>query len=49
MVVMENEIRKNTKGKIFVVNDYKLMKRGQYEKMGNPLALSLDLKNVPLD
>ncbi len=49
MVVLENEIRKGTKGKIFEVNDYKLMRRGQYEKMGNPLALSLDLKNVPLE
>lgn len=49
LVVLENEPRKGTKGKIFVVNDYKLMKRGQYEKMGNPLALSLDLKNVPLE
>jgi outer membrane protein OmpA-like peptidoglycan-associated protein len=25
------------------------MKRGQYQKMGNPLALSLDLKKVPLE
>lgn len=49
VVVVESEIRKDTKGKIFVVNDYKLMKRSQYEKLGNPLALSLDLKNVPLD
>jgi len=49
MVVLENELRKGTKGKIFVVKDYKLMKRTQYEKMGNPLALTLDLKNVPLD
>jgi outer membrane protein OmpA-like peptidoglycan-associated protein len=49
MVVLENEIRKGTKGKIFVVNDYKLMRRGVYQKMGNPLALSLDLKNVPLE
>jgi len=49
MVVVENELRKGTKGKIFVVKDYKLMKRTQYEKMGNPLALTLDLKNVPLD
>jgi outer membrane protein OmpA-like peptidoglycan-associated protein len=49
VLVMENELRKGTKGKIFVVNDYKLMKRNQYEKMGNPLALTLDLKNVPLD
>jgi len=49
LVVLENDIRKGTKGKIFIVNDYKLMKRGQYEKMGNPLALSPDLKNVPLE
>jgi outer membrane protein OmpA-like peptidoglycan-associated protein len=49
LVVLENDIRNDTKGKIFIVNDYKLMRRGQYEKMGNPLALSLDLKNVPLE
>ena len=49
MLVLENDTRKNTKGKIFVVNDYKLMKRSQYQKIGNPLALTLDLKNVPLE
>jgi outer membrane protein OmpA-like peptidoglycan-associated protein len=49
MVILENETRKGTKGKIFIVNDYKLMKRSQYQKMGNPLALTLDLKNVPLE
>lgn len=49
LVVLENEVRKETKGKIFEVTDYKLMKRSQYEKMGNPLALALDLKNVPLE
>lgn len=49
LVVLENDTRKDTKGKIFPINDYKLMRRGQYEKMGNPLALTLDLKNVPLE
>jgi len=49
LVVLENEIRKNTKGTRFLVQDYKLMRRSQYEKMGNPLALSVDLKNVPLE
>jgi outer membrane protein OmpA-like peptidoglycan-associated protein len=49
MLILENDTRKGTKGKIFVVNDYKLMKRDQYQKMGNPLALTLDLKNVPLE
>jgi outer membrane protein OmpA-like peptidoglycan-associated protein len=49
MVVLENELRKDTKGRIFIVNNYQLMKRAQYEKLGNPLALTLDLKNVPLE
>ena len=49
MVVLENDTRKDTKGRIYVVDNYQLMKRAQYQKMGNPLALSLDLKNVPLE
>ncbi len=49
MLILENAISKNTKGKIFPVNNYQLMKRTQYQKLGNPLALSLDLKNVPLE
>ena len=49
MVVLENATRKDTKGKIFIIEDYKLMRRGQYEKRGNPLALSLDLEKVPLE
>ncbi len=48
MVVLQSERRKDTKGKIFPVNEYKLMKRAQYEKMGNPLALTLD-PSVPLE
>ena len=48
MVVLQSERRKDTKGKIFPVNEYKLLKRAQYEKMGNPLALTLD-PNVPLE
>ncbi len=48
MVVLQSEIRKDTKGKRFPVSEYKLMKRGQYQKMGNPLALALD-PNVPLE
>jgi len=49
MLILENALRDNTKGRIFVVNNYPLMKRSQYQKMGNPLALSLDLKKVPLE
>jgi outer membrane protein OmpA-like peptidoglycan-associated protein len=48
MVVLENETRKNTKGEIFPVNDFKLMKRGQYEKLGNPLAMTPDVERIPL-
>jgi outer membrane protein OmpA-like peptidoglycan-associated protein len=49
MVVLENETRKNTNRQIFPVNDFKLMRRAQYEKLGNPLAMTPDLKNVPLE
>jgi len=48
MIVLENETRKNTKGQIFPVNDFRLMKRGQYEKLGNPLAMTPDVERVPL-
>jgi outer membrane protein OmpA-like peptidoglycan-associated protein len=49
LVALENVLRADTKGKVFEVSDYKLMKRGRYQKMGNPLALSPDLKRVPLE
>jgi outer membrane protein OmpA-like peptidoglycan-associated protein len=49
IVIMESEERKNTKGKLFPVKEYKLMKRGQYEKLGNPLALTPDVERVPLE
>jgi len=49
IVVLVNDTTKNTKGKIYPENSYKLMKRSEYAKLGNPLALTLDLKNVPLD
>ena len=49
IVVLVNDTTKNTKGKIYPENSYKLMKRTQYAKLGNPLALTPDLKNVPLD
>jgi outer membrane protein OmpA-like peptidoglycan-associated protein len=48
VLILENALRKNTKGRIFPVEGYKLMRRTQYEKLGNPLALSMDLKKVPL-
>jgi outer membrane protein OmpA-like peptidoglycan-associated protein len=49
MVVVEMETRKNTKGKLFPITEYKLMKRDQYAKLGNPLALTPDLSRVPLE
>ena len=49
IVVLVNDTIKNTKGKIYPENSYKLMKRSQYAKLGNPLALTPDLKNVPLE
>jgi len=49
LVILVNETRKNTKGKIYPDNSYKLMKRSEYAKQGNPLALTPDLKKVPLD
>jgi outer membrane protein OmpA-like peptidoglycan-associated protein len=48
LIVLANEPQKYTKGKLFQVDHYRLMKKNQYEKIGNPLALSVDLKNVPL-
>jgi outer membrane protein OmpA-like peptidoglycan-associated protein len=47
IVVLQSEPQKGTKGKIYPVTEYKLMRRAQYEKMGNPLALTLDPK-IPL-
>jgi len=49
MVILETETRKNTKGKLFPVSEYKLMKRGQYAKLGNPLAMTPDVERVPLE
>src|SRR5678816_4611962 len=48
LIVLENQPKKDTKGKQFVVDKYRLLRRGQYEKLENPLSLTLDTKNVPL-
>ena len=50
LIVMENEVRKGTKGRIFIIDTkYELLQRGQYERLANPLSLSVDLKRVPLE
>lgn len=48
-LVLQNEQKKNTKGKVFPDTNFKLMQRSQYVKSGNPLALTPDLKTAPLD
>jgi outer membrane protein OmpA-like peptidoglycan-associated protein len=47
MVVLQSEPGKKTEGKIFPVSEYKLMKRAQYQKLGNPLGMTPDPK-IPL-
>jgi outer membrane protein OmpA-like peptidoglycan-associated protein len=49
LVVMENVMRRDTVGKIEEMDaKYELLKRGQYERLANPLALKIDAK-VPLE
>ena len=49
MVVMKNEPRKSTQGKVFVIDTkVDLLERGHYQKLGNPLGMSPD-KKTPLD
>lgn len=49
LIILVNQTRKNTKGKLYPDNSYKLMRKSEYAKLGNPLALTLDLKKVPLE
>ena len=49
LIVMENVVRADTKGKIEEMDaKYELLKRGQYERLANPLALKMDRK-LPLE
>jgi len=49
LIVMENVVRADTKGKIEEINaKYELLQRGQYERLANPLALKIDQK-IPLE
>src|ERR1043166_2793680 len=49
LIVMENEVRVDTKGKIEEIDaKYELLKRGQYEHLANPLALKVD-RRQPLE
>ncbi|MGC9950265.1 MAG: OmpA family protein [Bryobacteraceae bacterium] len=49
LIVMENEVRADTKGKIEEIDaKYELLQRGQYQRLENPLALKFDRKQ-PLE
>ena len=49
IVVLQNDVLKDTKGKVYPDSAYyKLMKRNEYSKQEDPLALTPDLKKVPL-
>ena len=49
-IVAENEIREDTKGEVQPVDaKYELLRRGEYAKLSNPLALTLDLDRNPID
>ena len=49
LVVLENQKRDDTIAKIYKVEAYSLIQRGRYQKLVNPLALSLDLKKAPIE
>jgi outer membrane protein OmpA-like peptidoglycan-associated protein len=49
VVVLKNEPRKSTQGKVFVIDTkVDLLERGHYQKLGNPLGMQPD-KKTPLD
>src|SRR5687767_7337328 len=49
LIVMENVVRADTVGKIEQIDaKYELLKRGEYKRLANPLALELDDK-LPLE
>ena len=49
LVILENQKRNDTIARIYKVASYSLMERGRYQKLVNPLALTLDLKKAPLE
>ena len=50
VIVLDNELRKDTRGKVYIIDSkLELLRRGQYEKLANPLNLTVDTRNVPLE
>ena len=50
LIVLENEVRENTRARIHLVDaKYELLSRGQYAKLANPLELTVDLRENPLE
>ena len=49
LIVMENVVRADTKGKVEEIDaKYELLKRGEYQRLANPLALKVDSRQ-PLE
>jgi len=50
VIVLDNELRKDTRGKVYFIDaKLELLKHGQYEELANPLNLTVDTRNVPLE
>jgi outer membrane protein OmpA-like peptidoglycan-associated protein len=50
IIVLENELREDAKGRAQLVESKtELLGRGEYAALSNPLALTLDLENAPLE
>lgn len=50
LIVAQNEARKDTRGKLYFIDaKFELLKRGQYAALANPLELSINLKDSPLE
>ena len=49
-IILENEATKKSKGRIKFINaKYELLPRGTYRPLADPLALSVNLKETPID
>lgn len=50
IIVLENELRDETQGRVNVIESTtELLERGRYKALSNPLSLTLDLENAPLE
>jgi outer membrane protein OmpA-like peptidoglycan-associated protein len=50
IILVENELRDATQGRVSVIESKaELLERGRYKALSNPLSLTLDLENAPLE